>query len=50
MLIIEKPNTSDVKEGNIEINPDEKMEISEELNVEKQVETITKEVSKIQSF
>jgi hypothetical protein len=46
MLIIEKQDPSDVKEGNSEISSEEKMEVSEEMNAEKQVETIVKEVNK----
>ena len=37
-----------MKEGNSEISSEEKMEVSEELNAEKQMETIAKEVSKFQ--
>ena len=48
MLIIWKQDPSDVKEGSSEISSEEKMEVNEELNAEKQVETISKEVSKIQ--
>ena len=40
MLIIEKPDPSDVKEGNTELSPEEVMEVNDEMNAEKQVEAI----------
>ena len=45
ILIVEKPDPSDVGEGSGEISPEEKMEVNEEMSVEKQVETIIEEVS-----
>ena len=49
ILIVEKPDPSDMEEGSSEISPEEKMEVNEETNVEEQVETIIKEVSEIWS-
>ena len=45
---VEKLDSSDIEERSSEVNPEEKMEVSEEMNVEK-VETVVKEVSKIPS-